>query len=168
MPVTYTDVVESVKRMTKWSVISGSFSEVDLMHYIQDGYVSVQVDYPDIVAYTFTISGTAAESSIAPAPDIVDKVLLATKGTILTLLAYGNEVAGDAILIRAGSISVDTSKSLAGFGFNLDRIENDYKDLVTNLRISGKTSDTTTKGIRVDNYIQRQGDIGNKDSESLI
>jgi len=168
MVITYADIVESVKRVVKWSTISGSFTEVDLLYYIEDAYARVQVDYPSITSYTFSIGATPAASTITPAPDIVDKVLLSTRAGFNVLHAYGVELIGDAVMIRAGSISLDTSKALRSHGVHLDRLAKDYDDLIDNLNINGKTSDTDSAGTRVDNYISTYSQIGNKDSESLI
>ncbi len=167
MAITYSDIVESTKRVLNWSVISGSFTEIDILHYIEDGFANVQVNYPDVETYTFDIGATPALSTISPAPDLVDKVLLATKAAFKTLFAYGVELTGDAILIRAGSISVDTSKALGGHGVNLDVLAKEYDDLIMDLRIHGKTSDSLTRGVRIDNYITTEGDVGNKASDSL-
>ncbi len=165
--ITYSDIVESTKRVLNWSVISGTFTEVDLLHYISDSYANIQVNYPDITSYTFDIQATPAASTISPAPDLVDKVLLATKAAFKTLFAYGVELTGDAILIRAGSISVDTSKALGGHGINLDVLAKEYDDLIMDLRINGKSSDSVTRGVRIDAYISTTRDVGNKASDSL-
>ena len=168
MAITLVDIADRVKRIVKWSSISGTFTELDLAFYIEDAYGVVQLDYPDLDTYTFTIGSTISGSSISPAPDIVDKVLLATRAAFEVLFSYGVEIIGDAVLLRAGSIMLDTSKAIKGQGINLDTLNKDYKRLIDNLNINGKSSSSSDIGVRIDNFITRQGDIGNKDSESLI
>lgn len=158
------DLVSTTKRVAKWGVISGSFTESDLMYYIEDAYGEVQLAYPDLTVYTFTIESTVSGSSVSPELDIVDKVLIGTKAGLNVWYAYGQELIGDSIMIRAGSISLDTSRSLRAHGINLDFLEKQYKDMVQNLNIHGKTSDSLTKGIRLDSYISYKGESGASDS----
>jgi len=161
---TFSDIVESVKRIVKWSVISGSFTDADICYYVEDAYAQVQVDYTDMTAYTITIVTDSSDSIISPAPDVIDKMLLALKASFYIADAYYLETIGDAILIRAGSISLDTSKSLEAHGINLNYLKKQYDDLVMSLNINGKSSDSTSIGNRVDNYVTTTTDITTNDS----
>ncbi len=166
--ITYSDIVESVKRTAKWSVISGSFVETDILNYIEDSSAYISVDYPDFTVFTFGISGTILASTITPDPDIIDKVLLAVKASELIVEAWGLEQIGDAVMIKTGAIVLDTTKSLRAHGINLDHLNNEYMKLTDNLNRNGKSTDTSSMGVRIDNFISKRSDIGNKDPESLI
>lgn len=141
-------------------VVSGTAtrSQVELFEYQKDALPEIQQDYPSFT--TFSISG----SSITPAPDIVDQRLIVLKVAENITLENYQENVGDAILIRQGSINLDTSKGTRYYADLLDRIKDRYDQLIMSLNMNGKSSTTTSIGLRIDNYSERKGETTASDS----
>lgn len=161
MAETISTIRNRVKRLLSSRVASG-VSDNDIDFYVQDAVGMIELDYPAFTNYV-VIAGT----SIAPEPDHVDSVLIATKGASLVVNSLNQRAIGDAVLIRTGGITLDTSKSLRARGIEANRFERMYDGLLQSLIINGKGSSTTTYGYRIDNYIETNSQIGNISSDSL-
>ena len=163
MAETLATIVSRVERMLHPAVASG-FSTGEIQNYIQDGVYEIELDYQDFANYTIT---AGSPGSISPTPDGVDALLIAVKAASNMVNALNQEAVGDAILIRTGGITLDTSRALRARGIEANRYENWYKKLVTSLLKDGKTTSTASIGHRIDNYIETSSQAGREDSESL-
>jgi len=154
-----TAIVNRITRLISDTVVSGTFDTTELEYYAQDALPYIETDYPDFSTYTVVIG-----SGISPAPTRLHASLISLKGAYLALQAVMQESLADAILVRAGIISLDTTGALRQRGFELDRLEKQYQALVDKLAIDyGNTSGSS--GHRVDVYIEIDSDTGNEDSE---
>ncbi len=156
-------IVNQVRRLVNDQIISGTSlkrTNIEVIEYLKDSNDEVRQDYEDFTS--FTISGT----TIDPAPDNVDRRLLALKSAELITLEDWRESAGDAILIQTGSIKLDTSKGTNPLRDITKYIQDEYINLIDNLKMNGKSSTTSTLGYRIDNYKSRTTDT--RASDSLI
>ncbi len=152
-------IVDRAKRLISKAVVSGTYTDTDMEYYVQDATGMIPLDYPSFSAYTVIIG-----SGISPSPSITDFTLLSLKTAILAHNAHVIEMIGDAVAIKAGSISLDTSKSLRAKGMEADRLEKQYKQMIDNLLIN--LSGSSSSGYRLDVYKTIKDE--EEDSESLI
>lgn len=153
-------IVATVRRMVNDPVISGSSirNDYEMGLYLEDANDAV---FEDVDAFTnFTITGT----SITPDPDRVDKRLLALQSAKMITQEDYRESVGDSILLQTGCIKIDTTKGTKSFNDFYKELCLTYNNLVTELNINGKSSNTLSIGGRVDNYKQRTSDVRASDS----
>lgn len=153
--------VAKIKRFVFKSVISGTYTDTELEYFVQDANDIVNMDLPDYGTYTVTVG-----SGIKPEPNNTDLTLLSMQAAILVYTSILQESVADAVMVKAGSIALDTSKSLKGASDALNSLKSRYTSMVDGILING-TSDSTF-GYRTDVYIEVQSDSGNENSESLI
>ena len=163
MAETLATIVSRVQRMLHPAVASG-FAVSEIHGYCQDAVYDIELQYQDFANYTIT---TGSPGSISPTPDGVDALLIAVKAASNMVTALNQEAVGDAILIRTGGITLDTSRALRARGIEADRYEKWYQRLVTSLLKDGKSTSTSSIGHRIDNYIETDSQVGREDSESL-
>jgi hypothetical protein len=155
------DIRDATKRIVNANVLSDAgLTDTELLYYLDDSLGYIQMDYPDFTVFTINL----ITSGITPEPDVIDKALMSIKAAQLISFDLGAERIGDAVMIRAGSITLDTSKSLRAHGIEFDRLDKMYDDLVQNLNMNGKSTETNVLGSRVDNYIQYDGDTKSSDA----
>lgn len=155
-------IVEQVRRITNKSSTSTDsdfMSEADISVYLDDAARDIRILYPDFDE--FVVTGT----NISPVPDRIDERVLALGAACLILLDEDVRSSGDAILIKAGSITLDTSKSVRGLSDSAQRICNTFHNMIDTLNVDGKAG-VGFSGTRVDNY--KRVDSDTKDSGSLI
>jgi len=154
-------ITNRITRLISDTVVSGTFDSNELEYYAQDALPYIETDYPDFTSYTVVVG-----SGIAPAPTRRDASLISLKAAYLALQAVLQESLADAILVRAGIISLDTSKSLKDRTESVKMLNKQYQDLVDKLAIDyGNTSGSA--GARIDVSIEVDSDTGNEDSDSL-
>lgn len=153
--------VAKIKRFVNKTVVSGTFTDTELEYYLQDANSIVDLDLPDYGTYTITVG-----SGIKPEPTDADLTLLSMQAAILVYTSIMQESVADAVMVKAGSIALDTSKSLKGLSEALNSLKARYSSTVDNILING--SATSTAGYRTDLYIETQADVGNESSDSLI
>jgi hypothetical protein len=157
-----TNILNSVKRLLSKSIVSGTYADSELVEIVNEANTCIGIDWEGFGSYTITASG------IEPSVSGIDHILLALKTASLANLGLVQESVGDAILIRAGKITLDTSKSLRYKGIEADRLEKEYTRLITRLQITGNTgSGNSTLGYRIDNYIETASQVNQIDSDSL-
>ncbi len=161
MAITLLNIRDATKRIVNANVLSDAgLTDTELLYYLDDSLGYIPTDYPGFTVFTINL----ITSGITPEPDVADKALMSIKAAQLVMFDLGMEIIGDAVMIKAGSITLDTSKSLRAHGLQLDRLLNMYKELATNLNINGKSTESVTLGTRVDNYIERSGDTKASDT----
>lgn len=151
-------LVNRVKRVISPTVVSGTFTDTDIQYYIQDANELIGFDYSNFGTYVVTIS-----DSIVPSPTATDSNLLTLKASELAYSAMIHESIADAVMVRAGSITLDTSKSLGAFTEALKNMRAQYKDTIDNLIINGDSA-TSAGGYRLDNYKEKTTDETVSDS----
>lgn len=164
MAETLATIVSRVERMLHPAVASG-FAQVEIQGYCADAVPEIELSYQDFANYVIT---TGSPGSISPTPDGIDALLIAVKAASNMVTALNQEAVGDAILIRTGGITLDTSRALRARGIEANRYSDWYKRLVTNLLKDGKSTSTTSIGHRIDSYIETTSQLGREDSESLF
>jgi len=156
------NIARQVRRLVKDPLISGTGvrSDIEIVQYVNDGLTEIEQDFSEFPV--FSISGTL----ISPVPDSIDKRLMALKTAELITYEDWRESAGDAILIKTGSISLDTSKGTRFFKDVYEGIRDRYDKMTTNLNMNGKSTGTGGVGSRIDNYIVDKNST--KSGESLL
>jgi hypothetical protein len=159
--ITLLNIRDATKRIVNANVLSDAgLTDTELLYYIDDALGYIPADYPEFTVFTINL----ITSGISPEPDVADKALMSIKAAQLVMFDLGMEIIGDAVMIKAGSITLDTSKSLRAHGLQLDKLIDMYKELTTNLNINGKSTESAILGTRVDNYIERDGDTKASDA----
>jgi len=155
-------ISRQVRRLTNDPLVSGSGirSDLEIIEYVKDSLTEIEQDFNDFTV--FSISG----SLISPVPDNIDQRLLALKTAELIVHQSWLESVGDAILIKTGSIALDTSKGTKFFKDVYDAIKDRYDKMITNLNMNGKSTGTGGIGSRIDNYIVDKN--SSKAGESLL
>jgi len=145
-------MVQSVRRITNRTDVTTDanfLSESEIGLYLDDAAGDIRLLYPDFDE--FSVSGV----TMTPAPDQIDERLLVWGASCLILMDDDAQSSGDAIFIKAGPISLDTSKSLRGFSATTNRMCTTFKNMIDSVVINGKGTDLTNiAGSRVDNYIE--------------
>jgi len=154
------NIRERVKRLINQEVISGTHTNTDLEYYIQDANLMVDLDYPSFGSYAITIG-----SDISPSPSNTDAILLSLKAASLAYTAIAVASVADAIMVKAGSISLDTSRSLKGHSEIMNKFGGAYKDLIDRLFIDANAASTC--GYRLDSYLEVESQENSEDSDSL-
>jgi len=156
------NISRQVRRLVNDKIISGTGvrSDIEIIQYTADSLTEIEQDFPEFPA--FSISGTL----ISPVPDNIDKRLMALKTAELITYEDWRESAGDAILIKTGSIALDTSKGTRFFKDVYEGIKDRYDKMITNLNMNGKSTGTGGVGARIDNYIVDKN--SSKAGESLL
>jgi hypothetical protein len=159
--ITLLNIRDATKRIVNASVLSDAgLTDTEILYYIDDSLGYIPADYPDFTVFTIDL----VASGITPEPDVADKALMSIKAAELIMFDLGMEVIGDAVMIKAGSITLDTSKSLKAHGIQMDRLQDMYEKLTTNLNINGKSTESAVLGTRIDSYIERDGDTKASDT----
>ena len=155
-------IARQVRRLTNDPIVSGTGikSDLEIIEYCKDSLPEIEQDFNDFTV--FSISG----SSINPTPDQIDKRAIALKTAELIVHQQWLESVGDAILIKTGSIALDTSKGTRFFKDVYEGIKDRYDKLITNLNINGKSTGTGGVGHRIDNFIVDKNST--KAGESLL
>ena len=155
-----TNVVARIKRFISDTVVSGTYTDSELEFYAQDASIIIPVDYPDFTTYTVTVT-----SGINPTPTNFDNFLISLKAASLCFNATIQESIADAIMVRAGAISLDTSKSLDAKSKQGRNLEDFYNKIVENkiMDIGGANS----IGFRLNAYLEIANDENNADSDSI-
>ncbi len=155
-------ISRQIRRLTNDPIISGTGirSDLEIIEYVKDSLSEIEQDFSSFTV--FSISGT----SVSPVPDQIDKRLMALKTAELIVGQQWLESVGDAILIKTGSIALDTSKGTRFFKDVYEGIKDRYDKMITNLNINGKSTGTGGVGARIDNYIVDKNST--KAGESLI
>jgi len=153
-----TDLTSRVTRLLSDTIVSGTYTENELRYFVQDATAAVPFDYPDFTTYTVDVT-----TGITPSPTKADGYLLSLKAAVLAYFGICQELIGDAVAIRSGSISLDTSRSLRAKSLEFDRLENSYNKIIDNLLTNISGADTS--GYRVDIYQTLDNEVS--DSESL-
>ena len=164
MAETLTTIVSRVERMVT-SGVAANFTDTELQLFCEDAISEIELDYQDFANYVIT---TGDPGSISPTPDKIDALLISLRAVCNMVNALNQEAVGDAILIRTGGITLDTSRALRARGIEADRYEKWYRRLITNLLKDGKSSSTSSIGHRIDNYISVESEMCREDSESLF
>jgi hypothetical protein len=120
----------------------------------------VDVDYPSFGTYTITVG-----SNFSPAPTDTDALLLSLKAASLAYTAIAVESIADAIMVKAGSISLDTSRSLKGHSEVMNKFNDAYKDLVDRLFIDANAA--STSGFRLDTNLEVKSQENTEDGDSV-
>ena len=139
-----------MRRITGKSAVTSAdnfLSETDASLYISDASGDVLIKYPGFT--DFTVTGT----DITPTPDSIDERLLSWGAACLLLIDEEVTASGDAIAIKAGPISLDTSKSVKGLSTSTERICSMLDSYIENLIINGKAG-VSIGGKRIDNFIE--------------
>ena len=155
-------IARQVRRLVNDPLVSGSGirSDLEIIEYMKDGLTEIEQDFSDFPV--FSISGTL----ISPIPDDIDKRLMTLKTAELIMYEDFVAASGDAILIKTGSIALDTSRAAKPLKDAFEALQNRYDKMITNLTMNGKSSGTTSVGSRIDNYIVDSNST--KTGESLI
>ncbi len=155
-------ISRQVRRLTNDPIISGTGirSDLEIIEYVKDSLPEIEQDFSSFTA--FSISGT----SVSPVPDSIDKRLMALKTAELIVYQQWLESTGDAILIKTGSIALDTSKGTRFFKDVYEGIKDRYDKIITNLNMNGKSTGTGGVGHRIDNFIVDKN--SRKAGESLL
>jgi len=155
-------IARQVRRLTNDPIISGSGirSDLEIIEYCKDSLAEIEQDFNDFTV--FSISG----SLISPTPDQIDKRAIALKTAELIVYQQWLESTGDAILIKTGSIALDTSKGTRFFKDVYEGIKDRYDKMITNLNMNGKSTGTGGVGHRIDNFIVDKN--SSKAGESLL
>lgn len=142
-------MVQSVRRISnRTDTAAANFlNENEVGLYLDDAAGDILIMYPDFTE--FTVSG----NNISPVPDKIDERLLVWGAACLILMNDEAQNSGDAIFIKAGPISLDTSKSLRGFSETTKRMCSTFHNMIDNITINGK-SGVGLGGSRIDNYIE--------------
>jgi hypothetical protein len=117
-----------------------------LEYYAQDAIILIGYDYANFGSYIIT--PTIGFDTV---PSELDSMLISLKGAALANLALVQESIADAIMVRAGSISLDTTKALGAKGREANRLEAIYDKIINNLLLD--VTGASNVGYRVDNYI---------------
>jgi len=154
-----TDITDRITRFLSDTIVSGTYTETELRYFVQDATAAIPFDYSDFTDYTVIIA-----SGITPSPAKADSYLLALKGAVLAYFGIAQEIIGDAVAIRSGSISLDTSKSLRAKSLEFDRLENNYNKIIDGLitNISG----ANTSGYRIGTYQSIEDEV--EDNLALV
>jgi hypothetical protein len=153
------NIVSRIKRLLNTTVISGTYTDTDLEYYTQDAVSFVENDYDGFGDYEVIIA-----SGIFPVPTDLDSVLLSLKGASLANISLIQGSIADAIMVKAGSITLDTTKALRQKGAEADRIEKMYQNIIDNLLMD--VVGASSIGSRIDNYISYSNE--EKHAESLL
>jgi hypothetical protein len=153
-------LVGRVKRLISAAVVSGTYTDNDLTYYIQDANALIDMDYSEFGVYTVGVS-----TGITPQPTATDSMLLSLKAAELAYTAILHESIADAVMVRAGSITLDTSKSLNALTEAINNMRLAYRNTIDALIINGSAG-ALTGGYRLDNYKERDTDT--EVSDSLI
>lgn len=150
-------IVARIKRFLSNTVVSGTYSDTELEYYAQDALAFIEQDYPSFDTYTITIT-----SGISPTPTSTDSVLISLKAASLAYDAVVLESLGDAIMVKAGAIQLDTTRSLRYKGLAGNNLALQYQKMIDSLNIN---EINTSGGTRIDNYKMTDNDV--EDDESL-
>lgn len=142
------DMVLQVRRIINDPIDVSDNEDTDIIEFLKDATYEVRIDIPTFK--TFVISG----SSITPEPDNIEATFLSYKASCLILRSDAIESAGDAILIRAGKISLDTSKSTKGIAQIANTVCETYNTMVDSFLINGVSGVSVSGGTRIDNYYE--------------
>lgn len=155
-----TSITKRMRRLLNETVVSGTFSQTDLEYYAQDALSFIPSDYTGFGSYTIVVG-----SGISSTPTDLDSVLISLKASAIAFNSIIIEGIADAIMVKAGSITLDTTKSLRSRGIQGNKFDSMYSNLVDSLLINGSDA-VSNAGFRLDNYKKYNNETS--DSESLI
>ena len=158
--VALNNIVARMKRFISDTVVSGTYNDSELEFYAQDATVMIPIDYPDFSTYVITVG-----TGIAPTPTTFDGFLISLKAASLAFNTTIIESIADAIMVKAGAITLDTSKSLDAKAEQGNKLEMVYNKIIENkiMDIAGANA----IGARCDIYLEIEDDQNNADSMSI-
>ena len=151
----YSDLIkirDRIKRFLSETVVSGTYSDTELEYYAQDALPFIETDYSAFTTYVITIG-----TDVSPVPTNLHSVLISLKAASLAFNAVVLEGIADSIAVRAGSIALDTTKSLRSRGIEADRFDLLYKNMVDKLSID--LSGSSGSGYAINLYKEYDNEV---------
>ena len=159
--VALTSIVSRIKRFISDTVVSGTYTDSELELYAQDATLIIPIDYPDFTSYTVVVA-----SGISPTPTNTHSILISLKAASMAYDATIQESISDAIMVKAGAIALDTSKSLSAKGLQGSKLQAQYEKMINSLIMD--LSGANAIGYRIDNFITVESEQHDEDADSLI
>lgn len=154
------DAINQIRRMTADQGKGGAAfvrTNTELTEYLKDAAREVRMDLDSFEDFTIDeING------IVPTATDIELRLLVLKATNIIYRDSFYEATGDAIHIKAG-VTLDTSKSLRGWGELISEYNKEYDKLLKKLKLGG---DYGTTGSRIDTYKSETTDV--REPKALI